>query len=59
MAAAKKGSCGGTPRVGSKGDDKPPRKLRGMKIKAKRAKSGRERARSGRGKAPGKIRRGK
>ena len=25
MAAAKKGSCGGTPRVGSKGDPKPAR----------------------------------
>jgi len=25
MATAKKGSCGGTPRVGSKGDSKPSR----------------------------------
>ena len=27
--AAKKGSCGGTPRVGSKGDPKPVRGARG------------------------------
>ena len=29
MATAKKGSCGGTPRVGSKGDAKPARGGRG------------------------------
>jgi len=29
MAGAKKGSCGGTPRVGKKGDTKPSRGGRG------------------------------
>ena len=29
MAGAKKGSCGGTPRVGKKGDSKPSRGGRG------------------------------
>ena len=29
MARAKKGSCGGTPRVGKKGDSKPSRGGRG------------------------------
>ena len=29
MAGAKKGSCGGTPRVGKKGDPKPSRGGRG------------------------------
>jgi len=29
MSAAKKGSCGGTPRVGKKGDPKPSRGGRG------------------------------
>ena len=31
MANAKKGSCGGTPRVGKKGDTKPSRGGRGQK----------------------------
>ena len=30
MATAKKGSCGGTPRVGKKGDPKPSRQGRGQ-----------------------------
>ena len=31
MAKAKKGSCGGTPRVGKKGDPKPVRGDRGRR----------------------------
>lgn len=31
MASSKKGSCGGTPRVGSKGDPKPSRGGRGRR----------------------------
>jgi len=33
MANAKKGSCGGTPRVGKKGDPKPARGGRGSRRK--------------------------
>jgi len=34
--AAKKGSCGGSPRVGSKGDAKPSRGGRGRSSKRRR-----------------------
>ncbi len=36
MATAKKGSCGGTPRVGRKGDSKPSRRGSGRRSSGRR-----------------------